>query len=452
MNEVFDSKLISVECKEDDGIVLSVLKGKVIRDDFRTPMMHAADMAMRHNCKVLAIQFDEDPKLEEREFVWIRKVYLANLKKCGIESVYLIDSNELSVVKDLRSLFGSKFKAIVCQNYEEAKGRSTVKTDSSTSKFASMTREEALKYMGLDESADIKEIDDRFWTMSKKYRGKTDAESMAMEDEISTIYDIASGRAEARFEEEKRRENEKKYFGRYESDWKNIIHYNWKTWILAAVIVIAGLAVIIGYFTGLGSECSVLVFGHMYLDSTQMREALEEEGLKNPYVGLADMVVPNDENIPMDEMGNESFNAQFYTNPDVLISDDRCYLYYFNVFQDLSPLEEQIMAGLSDEAKAGIEPIYMSERESVRYKNDMYSEWGYDDEQIRNPQEFSDTPVLIGFRITDPDVITNYGVEAKWMSRQTTFVFGRCVNSTDDAKTVKMMVALINAAFKEKTV
>ena len=165
MNEVFDSKLISVECKEDDDIVLSVLKGKVIRDDFRTPMMHAADMAMRHNCKVLAIQFDEDPKLEEREFVWIRKVYLANLKKCGIESVYLIDSKELSVVKDLRSLFGSKFKAIVCQNYEEAKGRSTVKTDSSTSKFASMTREEGLKYMGLDESADIKEIDDRFWTM-----------------------------------------------------------------------------------------------------------------------------------------------------------------------------------------------------------------------------------------------------------------------------------------------
>ena len=71
--------------------------------------------------------------------------------------------------------------------------------------------------------------------------------------------------------------------------------------------------------------------------------------------------------------------------------------------------------------------------------------------QMRNPADFPDDQVLIGIEITDRDLITKYGVEAKWKSRQTTFVFGQCVNSTDDAKTVKMMTALINKAFENQT-
>ena len=154
--------------------------------------------------------------------------------------------------------------------------------------------------------------------------------------------------------------------------------------------------------------------------------------------------------IPLDEIGNESFNAQFYTNPDVLISDSKAYLYYFNVFKDIGPLYDQIMAGLSDEAKAGVKPIYMSERESVRYKNDMYLEYGLGDEDIRNPAEFSDDPVLIGFEITDQDVVTNFGIEAKWKSRQTTLMVGQCINSTNDEQTVKMITAIINAAYAKE--
>ena len=313
-----------------------------------------------------------------------------------------------------------------------------------------MTREQALEYMGLSKDADIKEIDDRFWQMSKKYRGKEDAESKAMEDEISAVYDIASGRRDVRAKEEQMRENEPKYFGRYKSDWQTIIHYNWKNWLLGAVVGISIIVILVGYFLNSQNDCSVLVFGHMYLDNTYMREALEDQGLKNPYVGLADVVVPNDEKIPLDEMGNESFNAQFYTDPDVLISDNRAYLYYFNVYKDLGPLYDKIMAGLSDEAKAGVKPIYMSEQEYVRYKNDMLLEYGLGDEDIKNPQEFSDTPVLIGFEITNQDVVTNFGVEAKWKSRQTTLMLGQCVNSTDDEMTVKIITAIINAAYAKE--
>ena len=451
MNEVFDSEHINVEYRKDDNIVLVVLKGKVTRDDFRTPMMHAADMVLRHSCKVMAVEFAADPELNEKDILWSKKVLFNNLKKSGLETLALIDNNDLKIIQGIRVFCGDKFRTVVCKDYEEAVSKTKGASDETAAKFAGMTREEALKYMGLDENADIKEIDDRFWQMSKKYRGKDDPESLAMEDEISAVYDVASGRREVRAQEEYVRQNEPKYFGRYKSDWQNIIHYNWKSWLLAAVVIISGLAVIISYLTSMKSDCSVLVFGHMYLDNSQMREALEAEGYHNPYVGLADMVVPNDENIALDQTGNETFNAQFYTNPDVLVSDEITYLYYFNVFKDMAPIYDQIMAGLSDEAKANVRPVYMSQREYVRNMNDYYAITGLDNDEMRNPADYPDDKVLIGIEITDRDIITSYSVEAKWKSRQTTFVFGQCVNSTDDEKAAKMMIALINKAFEKKT-
>ena len=83
MNEVFDSEHINVEYRKDDNIVLVVLKGKVIRDDFRTPMMHAADMVLRHSCRIMSVDFRADPVLNENDIIWSQKVLLSNLKKNG---------------------------------------------------------------------------------------------------------------------------------------------------------------------------------------------------------------------------------------------------------------------------------------------------------------------------------------------------------------------------------
>ena len=230
MNEVFDSEYINVEYRKDDNIVLVVLKGKVKRDSYRTPMMHAADMVMRHSCKVMRVDFRADPGISENDIIWSKKVLLANLKNKASENP------------------------------------SAQETESAEDKFASMTREQALEYMGLDADADIKVIDDRFWQMSKNYRGKDDPESMEMEDEISAVYDIASGRRDSRIKEEERRRSEPKYFGRYKSDWKNIIHYNWKNLAFGMRRCdISAIAVIIGVATNAEIDCSVVVFGHMYL-------------------------------------------------------------------------------------------------------------------------------------------------------------------------------------------
>ena len=84
-------------------------------------------------------------------------------------------------------------------------------------------------------------------------------------------------------------------------------------------------------------------------------------------------------------------------------------------------------AGLSDKAKAGVRPVYMSQREYVRNMNDYYAITGLDNDEMKNPADYPDDQVLIGIEITDRDLITKYGVEAKWKSRQTTF--HDCTNS-----------------------
>ena len=322
-----------------------------------------------------------------------------------------------------------------------------ITANSSELDLTAMTREEALSYMGLSSDADIKEIDDRFWQMSKKYRGKDDPESKKMDEEISAVYDIASGRRDYRTEKELQIEAEPKILGKSKSSWKNYIEYTWYKYLAGLIIAVAATIDIIGFINNSKSSYAVVVFGHMFFDNTYMREALIENGAKNPYVGYADVIVPNDEGFAYSETGNETLNAMFYMNPVAIVSDKESYTYYFSVFKDLSPINDEVMAGLTDEAKAGIEPVYMSEQEAVSYQNEMYRENGFDDMDLPDPSAYSDTPILIGYEITDPELAAKMGVDCMWHSRQTTLIVGQCVNCDEDEKSVLVITAIINSAF-----
>ncbi len=452
MNEVFDSQQMNVEYRKDDGIVIVVLKGKVLRDEFRTPMMHAADMVLRHSCKALAVDICEDLDLDEIDVNWCKKVYLPNLKESGVETLIFIDGNKQASVRKYKEFLDDKFKTVICKDYEEAKlavkpsdeSPETAEEDG----FASMTRDEALKYMGLEKDADVKEIEDRFWQMSKKYRGKDDPESKKMEDEISAIYDIASGRRDRRLEEEKREASESKVFGYSKTWWKNFFHYNWKNIILGIVLAVSVTLVAIGIVKGSGTDCSVVVYGNMFFDNTTMREALMANGLKKPYVGFADLVVPNNEGFAQVEYGTETLNALFYTNPDVMISDSRSYPYFFMTYKDLTPLYDRIMAGLSEEAKAGVKPVYMSERDSVICQNEQLMKTGLGDEELADPSMYPNDPIMIGIEVTDPALAAKLGADPKWKSHETTFVYGWCTNSKDEEQTILIITTLINAAYE----
>lgn len=448
MNEVFDSQQMTVEYKKDDNIVLVVLKGKVLRDDFRTPMMHAADMVLRHSCKILAIDVGAEVKLDAIDINWCKKVLMTNLKKSGLEMLILIDGNKQESIRKCRDYCTDKIKTVICKDYDEARAQTeaAITASEEADRYAAMTREEALEYMGLSSDADIKEIDDRFWQMSKRLRGKDDPESKSKEDEISAIYDIASGRRDRRREEQALEDAEPKKFGRSQTQWRNIFHYYWKTVLLGLIVTVSAVLVIIGIATNSKTDCSVIFFGNMNFDNTVVREALLEQEIRKPYVGYADLVVPNDEDYPDTDYGAQTFDAMLYTEPDVLISDNKSYFYYFDNFRDLTPLYDRIMAGLSEEAKDVVQPVYMTEQDSVRYKNISLLGIGFETDELGDPLQFSDEPVMIGIEITDPELAVKLGVECKWKSRKTTLILGQCSNSKNDDQTVQVITTIINRA------
>lgn len=315
--------------------------------------------------------------------------------------------------------------------------------------ISKMTREEALAYMGLPADADIKEIEDRFWQMSKKYRGKDDEESMKLEDEISSVFDIATGARDRRLEEEKARAGEPKIFGKTKSEWRNYWEYSWKGIAIGIAVVAFVIYVLYSVFSSTRSAYSILVFGHMDFDETFIRQSMEEQGVK-PYIGWANIVVPNDEGFTTDEVENTKFNAMFYTEPCVLISDKESYPYNFSLFKDMSPISQEIWDGLSDKAKEGVVPVYMSERESIEYQNEITINSGiYSDEDILNPDFYDDEPILIGYMVKDPAISAKLGIDCWWRSRETTVLFGECYNNGADDKAVLVITTLLNSAFED---
>ena len=315
--------------------------------------------------------------------------------------------------------------------------------------LSKMTREEALEYMGLSADADIKDIDERFWQLSKKYRGRDDEESMRLEDEISSVYEIATGNRDRKLEEEKARSAEPKIFGKTKSEWSNYWEYSWKGIAIGIAVVAFVGYVLYSVFSSTRSAYSILVFGHMDFDETFIRQTMEEQGIK-PYIGWADIVVPNDEGFTASEAENTKFNAMFYTEPCVLIADKESYPYNFSVFKDMSPIYKEIWDGLSDKAKDGVIPVYMSERQSVEYQNEITMNSGiYNDEDILNPDLYDDEPVLIGFMVKDPAISAKFGVDCWWHSRQTNILIGECYNNGADDKAVLVITTLLNKAFED---
>lgn len=313
--------------------------------------------------------------------------------------------------------------------------------------FENMTREEALKIMGLGPKAGIKAIEDRFWKMTKQYRGKDDPESLKKEEEFATLYEIATGHRDFVRQQEEERNNSAKFFGKTKKEWENWFSYTWYKIliILAAVGIIA--AFLISLISNLLVDCNVVFFGLMDLDNTYVTQVLKDSGKKKPRISAMKVVVPNDEGKGAMDAYNEAFNSMVYTDPDVLISDEESYPYYFDIFGQLEPIYDGIMAELSDKAKADVEAVYMTEQDSVKYSNEVLRFNGITD-MDSDPAEYSDKPILIGIRIKDQDAVKKLGVESLWNDGETTLVVGICGRSKDLEVSKDMIISIINGAYE----
>ena len=310
-----------------------------------------------------------------------------------------------------------------------------------------MTREEALAYMGLGPKAGIKAIDDRFWKMTKQYRGKDDPESQRKEEVYAAIYEIATGHRDFQRQQEEERANSAKYFGKTAKEWKTWFSYAW----YKILIVLAAVAVIAYFIFSLVSnlmvDCNVVVFGLLECDNTYMTQVLKDQGKKKPRVSSIMLVVPNEEGKVAQDAYTEAFNAMVYTDPDVLISDEESYPYYFTAFSDLSAISDGIIAGLSDKARNDVVPVYMTEQDSVRYANKVLRFNGITD-MDSDPSEYSGTPVMVGLKISDPAAVARLGVKSLWNDGETTLLIGICGTSKDPEASKNMITAIINSAYE----
>ena len=231
MEEVFDSEAFLLRYDEETNSCVFTMKTYGDRDDFRTPVMHAVEIIRKHNSRHLIIEdacegFDD---IKEEDVKWMRKIVIPKLAEASCEHVYFVtgeDQKSMDCNALPYSLFAEKFKVdmVVSERFAllMIKNESDVTTSSDIS---SMTREEALEYMGLPANANDFMIDEKFWKLSKNIRGDNSAEGKQKIADLSAAYDIATGARDERVMKAQQREREKKFLGKTGDEWRTYFSY-----------------------------------------------------------------------------------------------------------------------------------------------------------------------------------------------------------------------------------
>ncbi len=308
-----------------------------------------------------------------------------------------------------------------------------------------MTKEEALKYMGLPSNSTLYAIDDKFWQLSKRYRSLNTEEGEAKLDELSAVYDIATGERDKRNKKQEIRDSQKKYWGKTSDEWRTYFSYTWYKYLIAVVALVLLGNLFYNMFLKPRYDVSVVALGHMSCEVEVMEGILVNDcGYTNPYVNSVDVVPDNDEGQTDNGYGDQTAATVLMSQPDVIIADTMCVNYYFNNFVDCSDLYEQLRTVLSPEAFSKLTPVYYSEREyqialsEYQMSQNMYEfEAEEEDFSIYDP-----TPVMIGIKVEDPAFITSLGFENLWHYKPAQLVFGIGAETNDQIAAAEIIIKL----------
>ena len=160
-------------------------------------------------------------------------------------------------------------------------------------------------------------------------------------------------------------------------------------------------------------------------------------------------VIPSKEMASQNQQyADQTLAAFFSADPNVLITDEMTYVYYFSQFADLTDAYDIIMDEIPEEVAAAITPIYMSEKEAYNltktYYEQIYEIQDYDAEI--DESELSDKQIMIGLEITDPDMIEKLGFENWWHKQPPTLVFGIFSNTSSLADSIQVLITILKAA------
>ena len=220
MEEVFDSEAFRLRYDGETNACVFTMKTYGERDDFRTPVMHAIEIIRKHKSKHLIIEDSCEglPDIKEDDLKWMKKVVLPKLQETSCEHIFFVVGDELAGTDCSEvpySLFAEKFKTdkVVSEQFALMMIKNNCGAEVS-SDIVSMTREQALEYLGLPANANDFMIDEKFWKLSKQYRGDNSPEGKQKIADLSAAYDIATGRRDERVQKAQQREMERKYFGK----------------------------------------------------------------------------------------------------------------------------------------------------------------------------------------------------------------------------------------------
>lgn len=408
-------------------------------DAYRTPLMHAAELIRKHGCDTMIIDASKLGKIPEADKTWTVKVFEPALKKSGLEEVIFVG-------KDLGEAFKGKIKRKTVATMEEAEQLIRKEAHPSAG-IAEMTREQAIEYLGLPADADSTAIDDKFYQLAKRYRKSTNEDAEQKLADLSAAYNIASGRRDEEEQRELAHDQAKKIFGKTAEDWKTFFGYNWIKFVLGAGLIVFIIS-LVNFFTQGGNSCTVISFGNFGHTTSYISSVLELYGYSNPYVATVDYIVPNTEGLQNQQYADQTLAAFFSADPNVLITDEMTYVYYFSQFADLTDAYDIIMDEIPEDVAAAITPIYMSEREAYNltktYYEQIYEIQDYDAEI--DESELSDKQIMIGLEITDPDMIEKLGFENWWHKQPPTLVFGIFSNTSSLADSIQVLITILKAA------
>ena len=98
MEEVFDSEAFRLRYDGETNACVFTMKTYGVRDDFRTPVMHAIEIIRKHNSKHLIIEDSCEglPDIKEDDLKWMKKVVLPKLQETSCEHIFFVVGDELA--------------------------------------------------------------------------------------------------------------------------------------------------------------------------------------------------------------------------------------------------------------------------------------------------------------------------------------------------------------------
>ena len=308
-----------------------------------------------------------------------------------------------------------------------------------------MTKEEALEYLGLPSDANDFYIDEKFWKLSKQYRGKNDKESEDKLSELSAVYNIACGRRDEALRKADERAKASKFLGKTKDEWKNYFAYSWlKIVVIIAVALCIG-GIIFSMFTN-RYDASLVAFGHFEVDSSLLEDACRGDSLKKVYVTSVNIVVPNDQKQSKNIYADQTLSSQLNSYPNVLITDTMTYKYYFGYYKDMTPVYEDLKIIAPAELSMLTEPVYLSELEAFLYTRNYYYQQGLiTEEEYYGEKNHSPAQIMVGLRVKDTALGEKIGVRDLWPDTEEGIIISMFSDTSNVEDSEKLIVNLLHS-------